>query len=149
MRFSSCLIFMCPRSWKLSGIFRGYFPHRIMLLLVNHRWNRRGLYVCTLSVCHSVCLSHKFSGLFLALRSHICMKLSSKPLYDELHIQFDFRHGWLTCSCVTALSLKFAIRTFLGYAFTFLNETRLQAFIWRVTVQVWLLSRLTYFFTNK
>ena len=57
----------------------------------------------SLSVRQSVCLSHSFSGLFLAMLSHILMKVGRKLLYEELQIKFDFRHGWLTFSWVIAL----------------------------------------------
>ena len=30
---------------------------------------------------------------FIAVLSHICMKLSKRVPYAELHIKFDFRHG--------------------------------------------------------
>ena len=98
--------------------------------------------------CHSFCLSHKFSGLFLAMLPYILMKLGSKLPYEELHIKFDFGHGWPTFAGVIALCSKFVFQTFLGYAYTYLNESWQQASIWRVTVQVWLLSRLTYFFRS-
>ena len=42
------------------------------------------------------------------------------------------------------LSVTFVFRTFLRYAFTYLDESW-QAFIWRVTDQVRLSSQLTYF----
>ena len=48
----------------------------------------------SLSVSLSVCPSHSFSGLFFAMLSHIWMKVGSKLLYEELQIEFDFRHGW-------------------------------------------------------
>ena len=81
--------------------------------------------------------------------SHIWMKVCSKLPYEELQIKFDFRHGWQTFSWAIALWSKFVFRTFLGYAFTYLNKTWLKAFISRITVQVWLLSWLTYFFMIK
>ena len=132
-------------SWKLSGNFRGHFSHRITLLLVPTGETEGDLmFALCLSVILLVC--HTSFPVFSWLCFHICMKL---PPYDELHINFDFRHGWLTFSWVIAFCSKFAFRTFLGYAFTYLNETWLQDFIWRVTVQAWLLSRLTYFLMIK
>ena len=80
--------------------------------------------------------------------SYIWMKLGSKLPYEELHIKFSFCHGWLTFSGVIALWSKFVFQTFLGYAFTYLNESWKQASIWRVTVQVWLLLWLTCFFMS-
>ena len=41
-------------------------------------------------------VSHQFSVLFLAMLSHICIKVGSKFLYEELQIKFDFCHGWPT-----------------------------------------------------
>ena len=76
-----------------------------------------------LSVRQSVCLSHSFSGLFLAMLSDIWMKVGSKLLYEDLQIRFDFRHGWPTFPWVIALCSKYVFRTFLGYAFTYLNES--------------------------
>ena len=102
----------------------------------------------SLSVCLSVCPSHLFSGLFFAMLSHIWMKVVSKLLYEELQIKFDFRHGWPIFSWVIALCSKFVFRSFLAYAFTYMNESWWQASIWRVTDQVRLLSRLTYFFMS-
>ena len=64
-----------------------------------------------------------FSGLFSAMLSHIWMKVGSKLPYEELQFKFDFFHGSLTISCVIALCSKFVFRTFLGYAFTYLNES--------------------------
>ena len=37
---------------------------------------------------------NSFSGLFSALLSHIWVKVGIKLLYEELQINFDFRHGW-------------------------------------------------------
>ena len=79
---------------------------------------------------------------------HIWMKVCSKLPYEELQIKFDFRHGWPTFSWVIALCSNFVFHTFPGYAFTYLNESWLQASIWSVTDQVWLSSRLTYFFMS-
>ena len=78
--------------------------------------------------------------------SHIWMKVGRKLPYEELQNKVDFRHGWPTFSWVIALFSKFVFRTFLGHAFTYLNKRWKQASIWRVTDQVRLLSRLTYFF---
>ena len=75
------------------------------------------------SVWQSVRPSHSFSGLFLAMLSHIWMKVGSKLPYEELQIKFDFRHGWPTFSWVIALCSKIVFRTFLSYAFTYLNES--------------------------
>ena len=98
-----------------------------------------------LSVCPSVCPSHSFSGLFFAMLSHIWMKVCSKLLYEELQIKFHFRQGWPTFSWVIALCSKFVFRTFLHFA---LNESWLEASIWRVTDQDPLSSRLTHFFMS-
>ena len=68
-------------------------------------------------------LQNSFSGLFLAMLSHIWMKVGSKLLYEDLQIKFDFRHDWPTFSWVIALSSKFLFRNFLGIAFTYLNES--------------------------
>ena len=68
-------------------------------------------------------VQNSFSGLFSALLSQIWMKVGSKLPYEELHIKFDFRHGWPTFSWVIALCSKSVFRTFLGYAFTYLNES--------------------------
>ena len=51
-------------------------------------------------------------------------------------------------SWVIALCSKFVFLSFLAYTFTYMNESWWQASIWRVTDQVWLLSRLTYFFMS-
>ena len=80
--------------------------------------------------------------------SHIWMKVGSKLQHEELQIKFDFCHGWHTFSWVIALCSKFVFRTFLGYAFTYLNGSWLEASTWRVTDQVQLLSRLTHFFMS-
>ena len=45
--------------------------------------------------------------------SHICMKLGSKPPYDELHLKFDFCHSWLTFSWVIVLPSNSFSRLFL------------------------------------
>ena len=48
------------------------------------------------SVCQSVCLSHAFSRLSLAMLSHTFMKVTSNLRYEDLHIEFDFRYGgWM------------------------------------------------------
>ena len=57
---------------------------------------------------------NSFSGLFLAVLSHISMTLDRKLPYEELQIKFDFRHGWPTFSWVIALCSKFVFRTFLA-----------------------------------
>ena len=59
-------------------------------------------------------VQNSFSGLFLAMLSHIWMKVGSKLPYEELQIKFDFRHGWPTFSSVIALCSKFIFRIFLG-----------------------------------
>ena len=46
------------------------------------------------------------------------------------------------------LSVTLVFRTFLRYTFTYLDESWYRASIWRVTDQVRLLSRLTYFFMS-
>ena len=46
------------------------------------------------------------------------------------------------------LSVTLVFRTFLPYTFTYLDESWYRASIWRVTDQVRLLSRLTYFFMS-
>ena len=68
-------------------------------------------------------VENSFSGLFSAMLSCIWMKFGSKLLYEDLQIKFDFRHGWPTFSWVIALCSKFVFRTFLGLAFTYLNES--------------------------
>ena len=62
-----------------------------------------------------------FSKLFLAMLSHIWMKVGSKLPYEELQFKFDFFYDWPAFSWVIALCSKFVFRTFLGYAFTYLN----------------------------
>ena len=65
-----------------------------------------------------------FSELFSAMLSHIwMMKVGRKLPYEELQIKFDFHHGWPTFSWVIALCSKFVFLIFLGYAFTYLNES--------------------------
>ena len=78
--------------------------------------------------------------------SHIWMKYGSKLRYEELQIKCDVCHGWPIFSRVIALCSKFVFWSFLAYAFTYMNESWWQVSIWRVTDQVRLLSRLTYFF---
>ena len=80
--------------------------------------------------------------------SHIWMKVGSKLLYEELQIKFDFHHGLPIFPWVIALCSKFVFRSFLAYAFTYMNESWWQASLWRVIDQVRLLSRLTYFFMS-
>ena len=80
-----------------------------------------GLHSVLLSVRPSVCLSvrpsHSFSGLFLAMLSHICMKVGSKLPYEELQIKFDFRHGWPTFSWLIALCSNFVFPDFSWLCF--------------------------------
>ena len=64
-----------------------------------------------------------FSGLFSAMLSHIWMKVDSKLPYEELQIKLDFCHGWPTFSWIIALCSKIVFRTFLGYAFLYMNES--------------------------
>ena len=82
-----------------------------------------GLHSVLLSLRLSVCPSHSFSRLFFAMLSYIWMKVGSKLPYEELQIKFYFRHDWPNISWVIALCLKIVFRTFLGYAFTYLNES--------------------------
>ena len=58
-------------------------------------------------------VQNSFSWLFLAMLSHIWMKVGRKLPYEELQIKFDFRHGWPTFSWVIALCSKFVFRIFL------------------------------------
>ena len=48
--------------------------------------------------------------------------------YEELQINFDFRHGWPTFSWVIALGSKFVLLALLGYAITYLNENLVASF---------------------
>ena len=82
-----------------------------------------GLHSVRPSLCLSVCPSHSFSRIFFAMLSHIWMKVGSKILYEELQIEFNFRHGWAPFSWVIALCSKFVFRTFLHSAFTYRNES--------------------------
>ena len=68
-------------------------------------------------------VQNSFSGLFLAMLSHIWMKLASKLPYEEVQIKLDFLHGWPTFSWFIAICSKFVFRTFLDTAFTYLNES--------------------------
>ena len=70
---------------------------------------------------------NSFSGIFSAMLSHIWMKVGGKLPCEELHIKFDFCHGWPTFSWVIALCSKFVFGTFLCYAFTYLIESKLVA----------------------
>ena len=70
-----------------------------------------------------------FSRLFFTLLSHIWMKVGRKLPYEELQMKFDLRHCWPTFSWVIALCLQFLFQTFLGYDFTFLNESWYQAIL--------------------
>ena len=83
-------------------------------------------------------VQNSFSGLFFTLLSHIWMKLARKLPYEELQIKFDFPHGWPTFSWVIDLYLQFIFQTFLGYDFTFLNESWYQAIL---TVIYWKVQR--------
>ena len=89
-------------------------------------------------------VQNSFSGLFSVMLSHIWMKVGRKLPHEELQIKFNFCHGWPTFSWVIALCSKFVFRTFLGYLFTYMNESWWEASVWRVTDQV-PLSQLIYF----
>ena len=56
-------------------------------------------------------VQNSFSGLFLAILSHISMTLDKKLPYEELQIKFYFRIGWPTFSWLIALCPKFVFRT--------------------------------------
>ena len=62
------------------------------------------LFSWVIALSSKFCLSHLFPGLFLAMLSHIWMKIASKLLYEELQIKFDFHHGWPTFSWVANLT---------------------------------------------
>ena len=79
-------------------------------------------------------VQNSFSGLFFTLLSHIWMKVGRKLRYEELQINFDFRHGWPTFSWVIALCLQFVFQTFLSYDFTFLTKSWYQVIL---TVIFW------------
>ena len=68
-------------------------------------------------------VQNSFTGLFSVMLSHIWMKVCRKLPHEELQSKFNFCHGWPTFSWVIALCSKFVLRTFLGYAFTYLNES--------------------------
>ena len=81
-------------------------------------------------------VQNSFSELFSVMLSHIWMKVGRKLPHEELQIKFNFCHGWPTFSRVIALCSKFVFRTFLCYFFTYMNESWKEAYVWRVTDQV-------------
>ena len=69
-----------------------------------------------------------------------------KDLFSPPPVKLHSVHPSVSLSICLSVALVF--RTFLCYAFIYLDESWYQASIWRVTDQIWLSSRLTYFFTS-
>ena len=111
-----------------------------------HMKNRSSLTFVTvdilfLSYCHLFKIRFGFS--LHSMLSYIWMEVGSKLPYEEL-MKSDIRHGWPTFQKFLP-SVQSSFLDFLAYAVIYLDESWLQAFIWRVTDQVRLLSRLTIF----
>ena len=103
-----------------------------MLLLVTHRWNRRGLYVCTLSVYR-----HTEFPDFSWLCFHIFV-------WNLVHMtSFASSSTFVTVDLLFHELLPFKIR----YP-DFWMKLGSKLFVSKITVQVWLLSRLTCFFRS-
>ena len=68
--------------------------------------------------------------------------ISPPPVKPEGTIGLQWVSQWVS------LSVTLVFRTFLRFTFTYLDESWYISSIWRVTDQVWLSSRLTYFFMS-
>ena len=67
-------------------------------------------------------VQNSFSGLFSVMLSHIWMTVCRNLPHEELQNKYNFCHRRPTFLWVIALCLKFVLRTFLGYVFTYMNE---------------------------
>ena len=104
----------------------------------------------SLSVCLSVCQSVtlRFSGLFSAVFWDIDLKFGIYICHDKIQIKFESSHAWLTFTGVIALCYNLVFRTFLCRPLRYWLAIWYMNLSWHNTDQVWVLSRLTYFYRS-
>ena len=100
-QFSRCFLAMLSYIWMKVGSKLLYKELQIKFDF-HHGWPT---FSWVIALYSKFCPSNQFSGLFLAMLSHIWIKFGSKVLYEELQIKIDFRHGWPNFSWVIALCL--------------------------------------------